>query len=91
MSMGIHMSFATSGVPFAILTKTAIFPSPWMYFSTKPSDSNLENLLIDNKMNVKLCMALSGNDGNFILKRDSNLKWITRLFSKTHIFGINIL
>ena len=52
-----------------------------------------EKWIIENKskMNVKLCMALSGNDGNFILKRDSNLKWITRLFSKTHIFGINIL
>ena len=52
-----------------------------------------EKWIIENKskMNVKLCMALSGTDGNFILKRDSNLKWITRLFSKTHIFGINIL
>ena len=52
-----------------------------------------EKWIIENKskMNVKLCMALSGNDGNFILKKDSSLKWITRLFSKSHIFGINIL
>ena len=43
----MHISFATSSVPFAILTKTAIFPSPWIYFETIPSDSNLTNLLID--------------------------------------------
>ena len=52
-----------------------------------------EKWIVENKskMNVKLCMALSGNDGNFIIKKDSSLKWITRLFSKSHIFGINIL
>ena len=33
-------------LPFFILINTAIFPSPCIYFSTKPSDANLANLLI---------------------------------------------
>lgn len=41
-----------------------------------------------NKMNVKLCLCLSGEVGNSMFKKDTSISWITRLFTKTSLFGI---
>lgn len=52
-----------------------------------------EQWLIENKskMGAKLCVALCGDAKDVLMKKGSNLKWITRLFSKQGVFGLNIL
>lgn len=52
-----------------------------------------EEWIIENKskMNVKLCVALSGDTSELLFKKESSIKWITRLFSKQGVFGLNIL
>ena len=44
-----------------------------------------EKWLVENrsKMNVKLCLGLSGEVGNSVLKKENRLRWITRLFTRT--------
>lgn len=52
-----------------------------------------EEWIIENKskMNVKLCVALSGDTSELLFKKESGIRWITRIFSKQGVFGLNML
>lgn len=52
-----------------------------------------EEWIIENKskMNVKLCIALSGDTSELLFKKETGIRWITRIFSKQGVFGLNIL
>ena len=52
-----------------------------------------EQWIIENKskMNIKLCVALSGDAKDVLMKKGTNVKWIARLFGKQGMFGLNVL
>lgn len=52
-----------------------------------------EEWIIENKskMNVKLCVALSGDTSELLFKKETGIRWITRIFGKQGVFGLNML
>ena len=51
-----------------------------------------EKWIVENKtkMNVKMCVALSGEREDLFSKKETGLKWIAKLFEKSSVFGVTM-